>query len=52
MDIDINAHVNEFSEIVAAWGPKILAAFAILIVGYFIAKIFSLAVGRGLGRPV
>ncbi len=49
MDIDINTHMNKFSEIIAAWGPKILAAFAIPIVGYFIAKIFSLAVGRGLG---
>lgn len=48
---DIGAMWNNLLEIAVTWGPRILAAFAILVVTHFIAKAVSKAVVKITKRP-
>ena len=49
-DVDVSQSIQRMLTEFFAFIPELLAGIAILIVGYFVAKIIGNLIGRGLGR--
>ncbi len=48
--MDIEKWTNTLAESLVAWGPRVVAAVAILIIGYIAAKIATGAIGRAMSK--
>ena len=49
-DLDIGDRFNNFFTELFEWLPRVIGFLAILILGYFVAKILGRLIGRGLER--
>lgn len=50
MDIDFDALIDSLKASLIAWGPRVIAALAILIIGFMTVKIITSLLGRAMNR--